>query len=248
MSVGVISYGIYLYHQPVNKLLTEDRAHFGGLALDLVRFGLTLGIAYVSFHYFEKRMGKAKALDGARGLAGAMGGAALVLGTLLFALLRLPTETVAQQVILSVGASATDPPTGFDGIAGVDCPVRVLVVEIASWTNSALDRPDTRLDHPDQLVVLNKAHIGCGITDATDQRYTDADGTVLQGSTDPLCRTWRDEIDPEELGDPTKLGWPTAVKWFRPDAVIMYPAPWGRHRPQAPADRCCVGVSIGQGI
>ena len=239
MAAGIISYGIYLYHQPVNKLLTEDRAHFGGWPLDIVRFGLTLGIAYVSFHFFEKRMGKAKALNGARGLAWAMGGTAAVLGILLFAVLNVPNETVAQTVVLNPDASVTEPPTGFDGIAGVDRPVRVLVVG-----DSVMDQLGTGLtryaiDHPDQLVVLNKAHIGCGITDATDQRYTDADGTVLQGTTNPLCRTWSDEIDPKDLGDPAKLGWPTAVKWFRPDAVIMYPSPWDatdRKLPQTGSD------------
>lgn len=51
--LGTVSYGVYLWHWPVNVFLTPERAHLHGLALHVLRFALTFAIAIVSYRYFE---------------------------------------------------------------------------------------------------------------------------------------------------------------------------------------------------
>lgn len=226
MAAGVVSYGIYLFHQPINKLFTEDLLHFGGWPLDIFRFTLTMVIAFASFHLYEKKMSKAKFIAGPKGLAWALGGTAAVFGLLLFATLQTDSTAPSQSVVINGVVDSSKPPTGFDGIPLVDRPLRVLVVGDSVMQQVGVGLATYAASHPDQLVVLNKAKIGCGILPATEQRYSDPDGTVRQGTTDPACSTWPDEVDPQQLGNPNIFAWPTAVKWFRPDAVVMYPSPW----------------------
>ena len=52
--VGTISYGIYLWHWPVNVFLTSGRAHVHGLWLHVLQFALTFAIAIVSYRVLER--------------------------------------------------------------------------------------------------------------------------------------------------------------------------------------------------
>ena len=47
--LGLISYGVYLWHVPVYWVLTSDRTGLGGYALFAARAGLTLTIAVISY-------------------------------------------------------------------------------------------------------------------------------------------------------------------------------------------------------
>ncbi len=52
--MGTISYGVYLWHWPIDCLLTANRTHIEGLKLQLVRMSLTLVIAMLSYRFFER--------------------------------------------------------------------------------------------------------------------------------------------------------------------------------------------------
>ena len=54
VAVGVISYGLYLWHWPIYVWLTPDRTGFGGGRLILLRFGLTFALAYASYRLLER--------------------------------------------------------------------------------------------------------------------------------------------------------------------------------------------------
>ena len=56
--LGTISYGVYLWHWPVNVFLTSERTHLQGVGLHALRFTLTLAIALVSYRYFEQPIRK----------------------------------------------------------------------------------------------------------------------------------------------------------------------------------------------
>jgi len=56
--LGTISYGVYLWHWPVNVFLSHERTHLNGLGLHALRFTLTLAIAIVSYRYLEQPIRK----------------------------------------------------------------------------------------------------------------------------------------------------------------------------------------------
>jgi peptidoglycan/LPS O-acetylase OafA/YrhL/lysophospholipase L1-like esterase len=52
--LGTISYGVYLWHWPVNVLLSEERTALHGAPLQLLRIALSLGIAILSYRFIER--------------------------------------------------------------------------------------------------------------------------------------------------------------------------------------------------
>jgi len=53
-ALGVISYGVYLWHWPVIVYVTPERAGLTGWALDVLRVGLTLAVAAASYRLVER--------------------------------------------------------------------------------------------------------------------------------------------------------------------------------------------------
>ena len=51
--LGTISYGVYLWHWPVNVLFSAERLHLHGLPLQALRFAITFAIAGVSYRFLE---------------------------------------------------------------------------------------------------------------------------------------------------------------------------------------------------
>jgi len=56
--LGTISYGVYLWHWPVNVFLSTERTHLHGLPLHAVRFALTFAIAIASYRFLEQPIRK----------------------------------------------------------------------------------------------------------------------------------------------------------------------------------------------
>ncbi len=52
--LGTISYGVYLWHWPVNVLLTPERAHVRGFWLHVIQFAVTFVIALISYRFLER--------------------------------------------------------------------------------------------------------------------------------------------------------------------------------------------------
>ncbi len=56
--IGTISYGVYLWHWPVNVFFTAERVHVHGLWLHVLRFATTFAIAIVSYRLLEQPIRK----------------------------------------------------------------------------------------------------------------------------------------------------------------------------------------------
>jgi peptidoglycan/LPS O-acetylase OafA/YrhL/lysophospholipase L1-like esterase len=52
--VGVISYGVYLWHWPVDVVLTAERTHLGRVVLEPLRVVITFAIALASYRWIEQ--------------------------------------------------------------------------------------------------------------------------------------------------------------------------------------------------
>ena len=52
--LGAISYGVYLWHWPVNVFLSPERVHMHGLGLQVLHFSLTFAIALASYRFLEQ--------------------------------------------------------------------------------------------------------------------------------------------------------------------------------------------------
>ncbi|HVU04786.1 MAG TPA: acyltransferase family protein [Polyangiaceae bacterium] len=52
--VGTISYGLYLFHWPVNCVLSAERLHRGALAVNALRLVVTFAVSYASFRFYER--------------------------------------------------------------------------------------------------------------------------------------------------------------------------------------------------
>jgi peptidoglycan/LPS O-acetylase OafA/YrhL len=80
--LGLISYGVYLYHLPVDVWLSEARVGVSGTALFLVRTAVTIGLAAASYRFVEMPI-RNGALPGRRGRLALAGAAAFVVAALL---------------------------------------------------------------------------------------------------------------------------------------------------------------------
>ena len=67
VALGLISYGVYLYHWPLFLWLTPDRTGLDGVALLALRFGATLAVSWVSYRFLEEPIRRGRALTGWQG-------------------------------------------------------------------------------------------------------------------------------------------------------------------------------------
>ena len=67
VAVGLISYGIYLYHWPLFLWLTPDRTGLDGAWLVLLRWAVTLAVSAVSYKFLEEPIRRGRFLTGWRG-------------------------------------------------------------------------------------------------------------------------------------------------------------------------------------
>jgi hypothetical protein len=56
--VGLISYGVYLWHWPIYVVLSPERMHFSGLPLTGLRFATTFAVSLVSYRLLEQPIRK----------------------------------------------------------------------------------------------------------------------------------------------------------------------------------------------
>jgi peptidoglycan/LPS O-acetylase OafA/YrhL len=52
--IGTISYGLYLWHWPVDCVVTAQRLHLHGAPLVAIQLAITFAIAIASFHFYER--------------------------------------------------------------------------------------------------------------------------------------------------------------------------------------------------
>jgi peptidoglycan/LPS O-acetylase OafA/YrhL len=230
-ALGLISYGVYLWHWPVFIAANADRTGLEGLPLFAARCGVTLTLATLSYVLVERpvqlrvRMRRpALAITGA-GVAVAAGAAVLVSVTAV-----PPGPAVARDSsvsdVVDRFVAGDGPDRGLAGDLGIDPdarttepsaspeprlhhrrPGRPIVVDVfgdsVAWTLV------TYLPSHPELDVRDRTLMGCGISRTAPFRYA---GRQVAGLM-PACRTW-------------PQAWQAAVARDDPDVALILVGRW----------------------
>ena len=201
-AVGLLSYGLYLWHWPVFLTVTRGRTGLEGPALLAAKVAVTAVLSVVSYFLVEQpiRRGafpRMRALVAAS-LAVGVTAAAVVAGT------ALPPSKAAQPALVARTASGFPSSTRPARDAGE--PARVLVVgdSVGKVLADRLHRRAARAG----LAFTNKGVLGCGVVRGGPYRYF---GKELQ--TPRECESWPSQ-------------WSGHVSRFDPDVVLLTVGRW----------------------
>jgi peptidoglycan/LPS O-acetylase OafA/YrhL len=122
--LGTISYGVYLWHWPVNVVVTPSRVHLQGVALHALQLAISLGIAVVSYQAIERPIRMARAPLGRAAYA--------IVAAVAAAVLLVVRGTYAREDLRGAQhgeAALPDPPAG---------PVRSRILILGDSTANSL--------------------------------------------------------------------------------------------------------------
>jgi peptidoglycan/LPS O-acetylase OafA/YrhL len=210
--LGRISYGVYLWHWPVIVIASPDRTGLSGASLTLVRVGVTLAAATLSFYLVELPVRERRLLRGRR-LAPALSPAAFVVTAVVVVLATrggtpIPTYYRNEPVTVVGSAQADREPApaaeAAAPAAAAEQPPRVLLVgdSIATSILPGLNEVATAAG----IELSAAAYPGCGVIRGIP---TLADASPIPGHG-PQCDT---EV-PQLHTNMVNLVDPDLVIWF----------------------------------
>lgn len=196
-ALGLISYGLYLWHWPVYVVLTERRTGLGGVTLLAARMGVTLAIATASWALVERPIRARRPTgwwDGGRGRANAIAGMA-----------------VATIVLLLATLGAVSLPTGDlgDGVVRANHPAAGLPKVLVLGDSVAASIAAPVIDDPDGygVNVVRSTVLGCQAVWDGRHRARGIEGDITRP---PACPSGVAQLVGEE----------------RPDAVVLLYGGW----------------------
>jgi peptidoglycan/LPS O-acetylase OafA/YrhL len=227
-ALGRISYGLYLWHWPLNLWLTPDRTGLGGWPLFAVRTGAALVVATTSYHLVEQPIRTGRRIA-RRPVAVAAVAVALVVGAIT---LPLPETVIGPSTPSGQSSAAAQafedfsppddepavPASALDTAARPlrgDRPARILVVgDSVGWTLSQWLGP------VEGATVMTGSLIGCGAHPAPIRV---GDRVVeLEGEGGASC-------------DGAAAFWAARVAAESPDVVVLMLGAWEVYDREDPA-------------
>ena len=117
VAIGIVSYGLYLYHWPVFAILDEERVGLGQVGTFAVRIAVTVVIAVISYHFLEQPIRRGASWTRRRVWIAVPLSMAIVAGLVLVATRNPPPIAYAgydtRKALVSVVGN--DPTTGASG-------------------------------------------------------------------------------------------------------------------------------------
>jgi hypothetical protein len=206
-ALGIISYGVYLYHWPIFLVLDQRRVGLDAGALFVVRVAATIAVALLSYVLVERPVRERRALRSWRLPAGLVGAAVAV--ALCAPLVGSTTSGQPSAAALrKVSVLPESPPRSptSSSVAGppvVPRPLRVYVVGDSVGGFFAVGLQHWSDEHPGTVVVYSSAKIACPISRGGSLRFI---------PTEEL---------PSTACDATLDRWPADLRAFAPDVVIV---------------------------
>ena len=229
-TIGVLSYGLYLWHWPVFLFLSAGRTGLTGSALLAERLIVTIGLAAASYRFVELPLRRAT-WQAPRRLAVPAGAAAMACGLVLVAASNgwrpeplhtvlagqrrpPPTATGAASPAIDLGdwPARPSPPTAEGATARHRLRVTFLGDSTAATLVDGLrDRPG-----PGGVDFRDATTTGCGVTTAMPYRY--------MGEISPYerrrCRTWTSRWERAALSRPADVVAVLVGRWEVADQVV----------------------------
>jgi hypothetical protein len=208
--IGLVSYGLYLWHWPIYVVVTTDRVGLDGTTLLLVRLALTFAIATASYYLVELPV-RNGALRGWRSwvvVPTAVG--ALVGGLLLVTGGGRPAgggdvaAAASKQVARENRAATKGFASRAEAVAAAR-PIGVLVVGDSVALTLGLGLQEVGLEH--RVFTVNRSQTGCGLTHG---------GEVLVEGRVQTINDYCDQV-PQ---------WTADVRELRPDLAFLLIGAW----------------------
>lgn len=199
--VGVISYGLYLWHWPIIVYLNDNVLPVAAPVRVLIQICLTAVLSYVSFRFVEqpiRRQGVQALIPSAPMVGRAMAwGIAPVLIAGTFAM--PPAVRTLVPISLTLNKEVTVPKTTYQPAGRM-----MSIMFIGNSVPKSLIGNFRNSDHPD-LTLIDETNVGCDPMRVP--KYADGEKQPDR----PACRQWR-------------AGWSEAVSDADPDTVVYFVA------------------------
>jgi peptidoglycan/LPS O-acetylase OafA/YrhL/lysophospholipase L1-like esterase len=205
-AIGMISYGLYLWHWPIYVYLSEERTALDGNRLLALRLAVTLLVAIASYYVVEQPVRHGALQGWSLRVVVPAGAAALVVA------LVLATSGAVPPAFREISAATVTPPVGehaavaHDVAAGTAAegatrPPRVMLVgdSVARSLGPGLARASAK----EGIEFWDGSVPGCGLATDVGERWFGQ----WQGLDARCVPGWRER-------------WPSQVEQFDPDVVI----------------------------
>ena len=224
--VGLLSYGIYLYHWPIFLWIDQDRTGLSIWPLFVVRVAVTGGLAFLSFRFLEQPVRRGTLTVGGRpALYAAPVIAVLIALTAWMITADAPKPLIdfaaGQRTLSELGAGRVTPATDAAGRPLSVQPPKVAV--FGDSTSLVVGVGIADVDQEQGLVeeVSGGAGVGCGLGRGGQFRSTGA--PRISGTVSDACNSWPDDYQ-------------AAFDKSRPDIALMMEGPWDVFDRKLPGD------------
>jgi peptidoglycan/LPS O-acetylase OafA/YrhL len=215
--IGVVSYGVYLFHWPIFLLVDEERTNRSGWPLFAIRLALTLAAAAASYILLERPI-----RNGWRPRRPRVPMPALACGTLVAVavvavavpLASQPPPDPFEELTAGDPDPSEIPPSAALGIAVGDSTMLMTAWGLSTWG-----------DQTDQLRLLgaDAGGLGCGLA-----RGGDRISRGVVGTTSDECNAWADRL-PRSIAARLE-------RYGRLDFVVIQTGPWDVTDRRLPGD------------
>ena len=214
--LGLISYGLYLWHWPIYLVIDEERLGHGGLTLLAVRLLASLAVAVASFYVIERPIRHGQAARGRRGGFMVVGGMAVALAAILVSTRGAVDPSVATAPVGQVQAVVPGRPKMlFVGDSIAMSLVRNVVKDPKLFGVNPIDQtiqgcfvitkghkyinfagqprtPALCAPEPEQLVAKERPDLVFALVGARPNDYIEVDGEYVQACSPAFDRVYYD--------------------------------------------------------
>ena len=224
--IGLLSYGIYIYHWPIFLWIDGERTGLSIWPLFFVRCAVTGALAVASYHYLETPVRRGRLTVGGRSpLYAAPVVAVLIAMTAWIITADAPKPLIdfaaSQRTLSELGSGRATPATDSNGQPLPVQPPKIAV--FGDSTSLVVGVGIADVDQEQGLVeeVSGGAGVGCGLGRGGQFRSTGS--PRLSGTISDKCNNWPDDYQ-------------AALDRSHPDIALMMEGPWDVFDRKLPGD------------